>query len=51
MNMITNPELMMKSDPIAKKLFEEILTPMANQNIGDEEARNILEYLRQNDQK
>ncbi len=51
MNMITNPELMMKSDPVAKKLFEEILTPMANQNIGDEEARNILEYLRQNDNK
>lgn len=49
MNMITNPELMMKSDPVAKKLYEEMLTPMANQNIGDEEARNILEYLRQID--
>ncbi|MBK6347833.1 MAG: c-type cytochrome [Bacteroidales bacterium] len=51
MNMITNPELMMKSDPVAKKLFEELLTPMANQNIGDEDARNILEYLRQSDNK
>ncbi|MBK7213201.1 MAG: c-type cytochrome [Bacteroidales bacterium] len=51
MNMITNPELMMKSDPVAKKLYEEMLTPMANQNIGDEDARNILEYLRQNDNK
>lgn len=51
MNMITNPELMMKSDPVAKKLFEEILTPMANQNVGDEDARHILEYLRWNDNK
>ncbi len=51
LNMVTNPELMIKSDPLAKKLFEEILSPMANQNISDEEARNILEYLRQNDSK
>ncbi|MEI6749729.1 MAG: cytochrome c [Bacteroidota bacterium] len=51
MNMITGPETMIKSDPVAKKLFEEILTPMANQNIGDDEARNIVEYLRQNDKK
>jgi hypothetical protein len=51
LNMITNPELMMKSDPLAKKLFEEILTPMANQNISEADAINILEYLRQNDNK
>jgi len=51
LNMITNPELMMKSDPVAKKLFEEILTPMANQNIAENDALNILEYLRQNDSK
>lgn len=51
LNMITNPELMMKSDPVAKKLFEEVLTPMANQNIAEADAINILEYLRQNDSK
>ncbi len=51
MNMITNPEGMIKTDPVAKKLFEEILTPMANQNINETDARNILEYLRQNDSK
>jgi mono/diheme cytochrome c family protein len=51
LNMITGPEQMCKSDPVAKKLFEEILTPMANQNINDVDALNILEYLRQNDIK
>lgn len=51
LNMITGPEAMFKSDPVAKKLFEEILTPMANQNINDADAMNILEYLRQNDSK
>jgi len=51
LNMTTNPELMMKSDPVAKKLFEEMLTPMANQNISEEDAKNLLHYLRQNDSK
>jgi hypothetical protein len=51
LNMITDPEKMMKVDPVAKKLYEEILTPMANQNISETEALNILEYLRQNDSK
>jgi mono/diheme cytochrome c family protein len=51
LNMITNPAEMIKSDPVAKKLFEETLTPMAFQNVSDDEARNILEYLRQNDAK
>ncbi len=51
LNMITGPEVMIKTDPVAKKLFEEILTPMANQNIAEADALNILEYLRQNDSK
>lgn len=51
LNMITAPEVMVKSDPVAKKLYEEILTPMANQNIAEADAINILEYLRQNDSK
>jgi hypothetical protein len=49
--MITGPEAMVKTDPVAKKLYEEILTPMANQNISEAEALNILDYLRQNDSK
>ena len=51
LNMITNPDEMIKTDPVAKKLFEENLVPMTFQNVSDEDARNILEYLRQNDSK
>jgi len=51
LNMITNPDMMIKTDPVAKKLYEETLVPMAFQNVSDEDAMNILDYLRQNDQK
>ena len=46
MNMILNPEVMVKEDPAAKKLFEEYLSPMANQNLTEEEARAVVEYFR-----
>lgn len=47
MNMIINPERMIKEDPIAEALFEEYnRTPMLNQNISEEDARAIAEYLR-----
>ncbi len=46
MNMIMNPEEMIKKNPIAKKLLEEYLSPMANQNITEKEARLMLEYFR-----
>ena len=46
MNMIMNPEQMVKEDPIAKELLKEYLSPMANQNISEEQARKILEYFR-----
>ncbi len=47
MNMILNPEEMLKKDPIAKQLFIEYNgAPMANQNLTQEEARSILEYFR-----
>lgn len=51
MNMITNPEEMTKSDPVAKALFEEHLIQMTFQNVSDEESRAILEFLRVNDSK
>lgn len=52
MNMIMNPEEMIKKDPIAKQLMvESNMAVMANQNINEEEARAILEYFRQYDQK
>jgi mono/diheme cytochrome c family protein len=47
MNMILNPEEMVKSDPIAKQLLiESNLAPMANQHLTEEQARKILEYFR-----
>lgn len=47
MNMILNPEEMLKDDPLAKALFVEFNgAPMANQNLTEEEARAILEYFR-----
>lgn len=49
MNMIVNPEEMTKKDPEAKKLLAEHLTQMTNQNVTEQDARAILEYLRQND--
>lgn len=49
MNMILDPEKMTKEDPIAKGLFEEFMTPMANQSLTEEEARAILEYFRDTD--
>ncbi|MGI9542001.1 MAG: c-type cytochrome [Cyclobacteriaceae bacterium] len=47
MNMILNPEEMVKSDPIAKDLLVEYnMAPMANQGLTEEQARQILEYFR-----
>lgn len=46
MNMILNPEEMVKKHPEAKKMLQEFMTPMPNQNLSREEARSILEYFR-----
>ena len=47
MNMILNPEEMVKVDPLAKELLMEFNgAPMANQNLSEEDARAVLEYFR-----
>jgi len=47
MNMILNPEQMVREDPIAKALLVEFnMAPMANQGLTEEQARKILEYFR-----
>ncbi|MGB5667310.1 MAG: cytochrome c [Maribacter sp.] len=47
MNMILDPEGMVKNDPLAKELLIEFNgSPMANQNLTEEEARAVLEYFR-----
>jgi cytochrome c2 len=49
MNMITNVDMMLESDPEAQKLLEQCLVRMPNQNVSKEDARKILEYMRSND--
>ncbi len=49
MNMIMNPEKMVKEDPVAQELLAEYLAPMANQNITEDQARKILEHFRNYD--
>ncbi len=49
MNFITNPDPMIDKDPEVQALLELCLVRMPNQNLADEEARNILEYMRKND--
>jgi len=47
MNMILNPEEMVKNDPIAKQLLIEYNgAPMANQSLTEDQARAIVEYFR-----
>lgn len=49
MNMITNVDMMLDTDPEAQKLLELCLVRMPNQNLMIEDARKILEFQRSND--
>ena len=49
MNMILNPERMVKENEAAKKLLMEYSAPMSNQNLSQDEARAVLEYFRKID--
>lgn len=49
MNMITNVEVMLAEDPAARELLKECLVKMPNQNLTAEDARNVLEWLYEND--
>jgi mono/diheme cytochrome c family protein len=49
MNMITNVDVMLAKDPTAQKLLEECLTRMPNQNVSVGDARDLLEFIYQND--
>jgi len=47
MNIILNPDGMLKEDPMAKALLKEYNNAiMLNQNLSEEEARDVAEYLR-----
>jgi mono/diheme cytochrome c family protein len=49
MNMITNVDMMLEKDPEAQKLLEQCLVRMPNQNVMQDDARKILEFMRSND--
>ena len=49
MNMITNVDMMLEKDPEAQRLLEECLVRMPNQNLSKNDARQVLEFMRNND--
>lgn len=49
MNFITNPDPMIDKDPEVQAQLEICLVRMPNQGISDDEAREILEFMRKND--
>jgi cytochrome c len=51
MNFITNTEVMLDSDLVAQQMFVTCLVRMPNQTLTDNEARDILEFMRKNDNK
>ncbi|WP_343704591.1 cytochrome c [Chitinophaga sp.] len=51
MNFITNVDEMLNKDPEAQAMLETCMVRMPNQNLSDEDARAVLEFLRKNDGK
>ncbi|MFI5151265.1 MAG: c-type cytochrome, partial [Bacteroidia bacterium] len=49
MNMITNTDAMLDKDPEAQKLLETCLVRMPNQGLSTGDCRDILEFMRKND--
>ena len=49
MNMILNPQGMVERHPVAKQLLAEHLTFMPNQGLSRDQARQVVEYLRNPD--
>ncbi|HEX5027159.1 MAG TPA: c-type cytochrome [Agriterribacter sp.] len=49
MNFITNPDAMIDQDPELQAQLEICLVRMPNQSLSDDDARHLLEFMRQND--
>lgn len=49
MNFVTNTEEMLSKDPQAQAQLEICLVRMPNQNLSDDDARHIYEFMRKND--
>ncbi|MEI8280195.1 MAG: cytochrome c [Bacteroidota bacterium] len=49
MNFVTNTDAMINKDPKAQALLEICLVRMPNQNLSDDDARALYEFMRKND--
>lgn len=49
LNFITNVDEMLSSDPVAMAQLEECLVRMPNQQLSDDDAFAVLEFMRKND--
>jgi len=49
LNFVTNTDEMLNKDAKAQSMLEVCMVRMPNQNLSDQDARNILEFMRQND--
>lgn len=49
MNFSTNTDEMLNKDPNAQAMLETCLIRMPNQNLSDDDARKVLEFMREND--
>lgn len=49
MNFVTNTDEMINKDPAAQAQLEICLVRMPNQNLSDDDARHLLEFMRKND--
>lgn len=51
MNMTLNVDVMLDEDPAAQEMLKECLVRMPNQNLNQEDARSVLEFMLKNDGK
>lgn len=51
MNFTVNVDEMIEKDTAAQKMLEECLVRMPNQNLSEQDARSVLEFMRKNDGK
>lgn len=49
LNFITNPDAMLDQDPELQKQIDICMVRMPNQNLTDDEAKEIYDFMRQND--
>src|SRR3569833_375491 len=51
MNFVTNTDVMLEKDTAAQSMVERCMVRMPNQHLSDDDARHVLEFMRNNDGK